>query len=216
MRTASLRLGVNRVDTLVIHDLDRNYHDDTAVFDTHCQALKMGGFKALRELKDAGEIEAIGAGVNTSEMIAPMAEELDLDFLLVAMPYTLLDQSALSDGFAACAANKVSVVIGAPYASGLLATGLVDDAKYNYGNASPEIILKTRVIIETCERHGVALPAAALQFVLAHPLVASVIPGAVSAKEVGDNLRHLSASIPAAFWSDLKSKGLIEDTAPTP
>ncbi len=210
------RLGVTHVDILVIHDLDRGYHQSEDVFDRHWRDLNAGGLKALHELKDAGDIQAIGAGVNTADMITPMARDLGLDFLLVAMPYTLLDQAALNDGFQVCAANEVSVVIGAPFASGLLATGIVDDAKYNYGAADGDVLGKVRAISDICERFDVALPAAALQFVLAHRLVASVIPGAVSAGQIESNLQHLAATIPAEFWQALRDEGLIDADAPTP
>lgn len=211
-----MRLGLNRIDLLVIHDLDRGYHAEPSVFGAHWRDLATGGMEALLELKMAGDVRAIGAGVNSADMIVPMATEIDVDFLLVAMPYTLLDQSALHEGFAECEANDVSVVIGAPYASGLLATGIVEQAKYNYENADPVIIRRVRAIIEVCRRHDVALPAAALQFVLAHPLVASVIPGAISAEQVRENVSFLSAPIPEEFWSDLKATGLIDAMSPTP
>ncbi len=210
------RLAVTHVDVLIIHDLDRGYHQSDDVFDRHWRDLNTGGLKALHELKNAGDIQAIGAGVNTPDMIAPMAGDLDLDFLLVAMPYTLLDQAALHDGFPICQANDVSVVIGAPFASGLLATGIVDDAKYNYGAADADVLDKVGAISEICERFDVALPAAALQFVLAHPLVASVIPGAVSAAQIESNLNHLAATIPVEYWRALRDGGLIEADAPTP
>jgi len=210
------RLGLNRIDILVIHDLDREYHHDPVAFDAHWSDLVSSGWRALQELKEAGEIKAIGAGVNAVEMIAPMAEQLDVDFLLVAMPYTLLGQSALDQGFEVCDANSISVVIGAPFASGLLATGAVDDAKYNYSDADSNILAKTRMIAGVCAKHGVALPAAALQFVLAHPVVTSVIPGAVSGKQIEENIAHLEAHIPAEFWADLRAENLIDRRAPTP
>lgn len=211
-----MRLGLNRIDLLVIHDLDRSYHADEVGFDAHWRHLTSGGMRALTELKRAGDILAIGAGVNTGDMIAPMAMDLDVDFLLIAMPYTLLDQSALLAGFPECEARGVGVVIGAPFASGMLATGAVDQAKYNYAGATADMISKVRNIVRICRKHDVALPAAALQFVLAHPIVASVIPGAAGAEEVRENVRHLVAPIPAGFWEELRAEGLIVASAPTP
>ncbi len=210
------RLGLNQIDFLIIHDLDRDYHSDPVAFAAHWSDLRTGGARALLELKDAGEITAIGAGINAGEMIAPMATGLDVDFLLVAMPYTLLAQPALDEGFDACTANEISVVIGSPFASGLLATGVTGDAKYNYTDAEPAILAKTDAISKLCDRYGVALPAAALQFVLAHPLVASVIPGAVSTEQIEQNLLHLDAQIPVEFWNDLRADSLIDIRAPTP
>ncbi len=210
------RLSLNRIDILVIHDLDREYHKDPAVFNRHWADLTSGGIRALHELKKAGDVQAIGAGVNVVDMLAPMATQLDLDFCLVAMPYTLLEQSALTEGFQACEANSVSVIIGSPFASGLLATGIVEDAKYNYAEADRRILEKTMAIVRVCEEFRVALPAAALQFVLAHPLVASVIPGAASRDQINQNLVHLNAEIPSDFWTKLRDLNLLDGRAPTP
>ena len=115
-----------------------------------------------------------------------------------------------------CARRGIKVVIGAPFASGILVTGSGAGAKYAYGAASPEMQAKVQGIEAVCRAHGVRLPVAALQFVLAHPAVASVIPGAARASEVEDNVASLGVSIPAGFWSDLKSEGLIDKDAPVP
>ena len=149
-------------------------------------------------------------GINNNEALENTATLVDLDFCLVAMPYTLLDQASLHPGMATCQKRGVSVIIGAPFASGILVTGSSGPAHYAYGKASPEIQAKVRGIEAVCAAHKVALPAAALQFVLAHPIVASVIPGAAKPEEVVQNVASLQAAIPAAFWSDLKSQGLID------
>lgn len=211
-----MRLGINAVDTLVIHDLDHGYHNAEA-FAAHWRNLADGGMRALQELKAGGEVRAIGAGVNAdAEMSARMAEGLDLDFLLVAMPYTLLDQSALDGGFDACMRRGIGVIIGAPFASGLLATGPTAGAKYDYADADAAVVAKAAAIAEVCAAHGVALPAAALRFVLAHPAVASVIPGAVSAEQARANAAHVLAEVPVDLWADLKDKNLLRADAPTP
>lgn len=209
------RLALDRVDALVIHDLDAGYHgaDDLA---RHRRDLAEGGMRALEELKGAGDIQAFGMGINDDEAFETVAPEVDLDFLLVAMPYTLLDQGSLHRGMAACLDRGVSVIVGAPFASGILVTGSGSDAKYGYAAASPEVQERVRGLERVAEAHGVALPAAALQFPLAHPAVASVIPGAARASEVAQNAAALEAAIPEAFWSDLRAEGLIAADAPTP
>ena len=155
-------------------------------------------------------------GINTNAALESTATKVDLDFCLVAMPYTLLDQVSLHTGMAALQKRGVSVIIGAPFASGILVTGSSGPAHYAYGKAPAEIQARVRGIEVVCAAHKVALPAAALQFVLAHPIVASVIPGAAQPTEVTQNIASLQAPIPAGFWSDLKSQGLIDQDAPTP
>ncbi len=132
------------------------------------------------------------------------------------MPYTLLDQEPLETEFPACQERNVGIVIGSPYASGVLATGAGADAKYNYGPVPPALGDKVRRIEAVCGRHGVALPAAALQFPLGHPDVAAVIPGAVSADQVAANVAAMRTEIPNDFWSELKAEGLLRADAPTP
>lgn len=212
-----MRLGLNRIDALTIHDLDRGYHADDATFETHWRKLEAGGFRALKELKVAGDIGAIGAGNNQADLIERFATQLDLDYVLVAMPYTLLDQfvAAPGGGFDVCARRNVSVIIGSPFASGILADPDANKV-YGYEPAKRPILEKVAKIVAVCRAHGVALPAAALQFVLAHPLVASVIPGAVSAQQVRDNAAHVATRLPAAFWAELRDKRLIHPSAPVP
>ncbi len=208
------RLALDTVDALIVHDLDEAYHGEA--YKPHLKALADSGMRALEELKAAGDIKAIGMGINTGFALETIATTVDLDFVLVAMPYTLIDQASLKTGMAACERRGVSVVIGAPFASGILVTGSGGSAKYGYAAASPEIQTKVRGIEAVCTAHGVRLPAAALQFVLAHPSVVAAIPGAARAAEVVDNIASLHAPIPAAFWADLKASGLIDSEAPVP
>jgi D-threo-aldose 1-dehydrogenase len=210
------RLGLARVDLLVIHDVDIGYHDDEAGIERCFRQLEDGGLRALEELKSAGEISGYGAGINEGPMIGRFLERVDLDFLLVAMPYTLLDQAPLDDAFPRCAERGIGVVIGSPFASGILATGPIDGARYNYAPAAPETLDKTRRIAEVCRRHGVPLAAAALQFPLGHPAVAAIIPGAVHPGEVEQNLAHLRTAIPADLWAELKAERLLHPDAPVP
>jgi D-threo-aldose 1-dehydrogenase len=210
------RLGLARVDLLVIHDVDIGYHDDDAGIERCFRELEQGGLRALQGLKAAGEIKGYGAGINEGPMIARFLERLELDFFLVAMPYTLLDQGPLDDAFPKCVRRGIGIVIGSPYASGILATGPIEGARYNYAPAAPEILDKTRRIEAVCRRHSVPLAAAALQFPLGHPAVAAIIPGAVHPKEAGQNLAHLRREIPADLWAELKAEGLLHPEAPVP
>ncbi len=209
------RLALDTVDALVIHDLDPAFHDPETLA-AHENDLISTGMKALEELKAAGEIQAVGMGINQKESLADLAQKVDLDFALVAMPYTLIDQDSLHAGMADCLKKGVSVIIGAPFASGILATGSGGDSKYNYGAASDAVQAKVGKIEAVCAAHDVSLQAAALQFPLAHPAVTSIIPGAARREEIEQNVASLEASVPAAFWSDLKSEGLVHPDAPTP
>ena len=208
------RLALDSVDALVIHDLDAAYHGEH--FAQRQKDLRDTGIRALQELKKSGDIHAYGMGINTDAALEDVASQVGLDFCLVAMPYTLLDQRSLHRGMAALQTRGVSVIIGAPLASGILATGSSGESKYGYGKATPDIQAKVRGLEAVCKAHQVALPAAALQFVLAHPIVVSEIPGAARASEVVANVKHIEAAIPAGFWSDLKAQKLIDPDAPVP
>jgi D-threo-aldose 1-dehydrogenase len=214
--TSLARLGLNRVDALLIHDLDPRFHGSEAGVARGLGQLDSGGgYQALVDLQARGEIRAIGAGINLVGMIPRFLERFHLDFFLVAMPYTLLDQHGL-DELQICAERDISVVIGAPYASGILARGPGPGATYRYAPAKPDVIAKVERIAAVCKRHDVPPAAAAIQFPLGHPAVVSVIPGPVTAEEVRQNLAWLSRDIPDALWTELKQEGLIVADAPTP
>ncbi|MCC2669314.1 MAG: aldo/keto reductase [Armatimonadetes bacterium] len=212
-----MRLGVPRVDGLLIHDLDFLFHKtEEAVVGYLDQLEHQGGFAALQELRDRGEIRAIGAGINQLGMIPRFLERFDMDFFLVAMPYTLLSQEALEHELPLCEERGCGIVIGAPFASGILARGPVSGATYAYSPAAAEIMEKTRRIRAVCERHDVPMGAAALQFPLAHPAVAAIIPGPNSPEQARQNLEWLQAEIPSGLWAELKAEGLLQADAPTP
>ena len=151
-----------------------------------------------------------------TKMIPYFLENFDMDFMLVAMPYTLLDQKPLEDILPACIEKGVSVVIGSPYASGILATGPVEGALYNYAPAESAVLEKTRDIKAVCDSHDVSLQAAAMQFPLGHASVISVIPGATTPGHVADNIDNLTTQIPASLWTDLKTEQLLVADAPVP
>jgi D-threo-aldose 1-dehydrogenase len=149
-------------------------------------------------------------------MIPRFVEHFDMDYFLVAMPYTLIDQQALDEEFPLCEKRDIGVIIGAPFASGILAQGTVPGARYGYQAAGDKVLQRVAQFERVCASHGVPLGAAALQFPLGHRAVASVIPGGGSEHEVRSNLEWMSASIPAALWSDLRGEGLLRDDAPVP
>jgi D-threo-aldose 1-dehydrogenase len=149
-------------------------------------------------------------------MMPRFLDLMDLDFFLVALPYTLLDTDVLDSEFPRCTELGVGFVIGAPFGSGILATGAVPGARYRYGDATPEILAKVKRIEAVCGRHGVPLPAAALQFPLGHRGVASVIPGALLPGHVDRNVAAFRHVIPADFWAELKHEGLLRADASVP
>ncbi|MGA3402533.1 MAG: aldo/keto reductase [Acetobacteraceae bacterium] len=210
------RLGLPRIDLLLIHDLDIAHHATEAKLAAYLTELHNGGCRALTELKQAGLIGGIGAGINEPGMMPRLLDLMDLDCFLVALPYTLLDTDVLDSEFPRCAARGVGIVIGATFASGILATGAVPGARYRYADATPQVLAKVQRIEAVCARHHVPLPAAALQFPLGHPSVAAVIPGALRPEHVTRNVAAFRHAIPAAFWAELKHEGLLRADAPVP
>jgi D-threo-aldose 1-dehydrogenase len=198
------RLGLDRVDIVYIHDPD-----------DHWEAAIGEAFPALADLRSQGMVRAIGAGMNQWEMELRFAREGDFDVFLLAGRYTLLEQESLPF-VEHCAANGISVVVGGPYNSGVLADPLAAGATYNYRPAPSDVVQRALRLKEVCDRHSVPLQAAALQFALAHPAVAAVIPGAQSVAEVQENVAMAHAPIPRGLWNQLRSEGLISPGAPAP
>ncbi len=207
------RIGVDRVDILYVHDIDALVHGgrDTAVARTR-QLFDEGGWRALSELRSSGDVCAIGIGVNEWQPCALMLELADPDLFLLAGRYTLIETEPLTTLFPECEKRGVGIIIGGPYNSGILAGG----DTYNYGDVPADIAETVSHLRSLCDRHKVKLPSAALQFVLAHPAVTSVIPGPMSAEEVLGNVGFMDEPIPAEFWADLKDAGVIPGNAPVP
>jgi D-threo-aldose 1-dehydrogenase len=207
------RLGVERIDVLLIHDIGRMTHGDqhAALFDV---AMR-GAYRALDELRAAGAVKAIGLGVNEIEVCLEAMEHGDFDCFLLAGRYTLLEQRALDQLLPRCERRNVSIILGGPYNSGLLAGRPQAGATWNYAPAPPEVLARAQRLHDVCNAHGVALAAAALQFPLFHPNVSSVIPGVRNASELRQNLAYMSERLPAVLWRDLKTQGLVRSDAPT-
>jgi len=206
------RLGIDRVDVLFIHDIDPVTHASDAVSENHVRDLASSGMKALDELKRSGVTRAIGTGLNITATTERLVRELDLDLVLLAGRYTLLEQGTLDTLYPLCLERKVGVVAAGVFNSGLLAGG----GTYNYAKAPDDLVARARRLDDVCKRHGVSLPAAAIQFPAHHPAVVSTIFGAVSAAEVRANLANLATHAPNALWRDLKSSGLLDQRAPVP
>src|SRR3984885_3203058 len=179
------RLNLAHVDILNIHDPDDHWEEAIDIV-----------YPALHQLRSEGVVRAVGVGMNQAEMLARFAREGDFVCLLVAGRYTLIDHAALRDLLPLCEKKGISVIIGGPFNSGILATGARPGATYNYVDASPAMIEKVKAIEAVCEQYHVPLPAAALQFPMAHPAVAAIIPGARSATEVEQNVRLFGHFIP--------------------
>ena len=208
------RLALERMDICFIHDIDRFTRGDEQpeVFE---QAMN-GSWKALERLRDEGVVKAIGVGVNEWEVCHEALKRRDFDCFLLAGRYTLLEQESLDCFLPLCEERGAAVVVGGGFNSGILATGAVEGAKYNYAPAPAHIMEKTSKIEMVCAEHAVPLPAAALQFVVAHPAVPSFIAGTRTVVQLEKNLAWFTHPIPSEFWTDLKSKGLIREDAPTP
>lgn len=211
------RLGIANADVLLVHDVCVFSQGSQEASDAKVRELfDGGGYRALTELRAAGEIAAIGAGVNEWQVCEKLLGLGDFDGFLLAGRYTLLEQEALDTFLPLCEQRDVGILLGGPYNSGILATGAVPGAKYNYADAPPEILDRVRKIEAVCTAHDTPLIAAALQFVLGHPCVKTVIPGAVSAAEVRSNVALLERAIPDSLWSDLQGEGLIRPDSPLP
>jgi D-threo-aldose 1-dehydrogenase len=204
------RMGIEQIDMLLIHDLDRRTHGD-AFHLVFTQAMD-GAYRALAQLRGEGTIRAVGLGVHEVDVCLIAAAAGEFDCFMLAGPYTLLDRSADEALLPLCAARGISVLSGGPFASGILATGAVADARYMYEAASADVRDRVRRIAEICATHAIPLPAAALQFPLQCPVVASVVTGAVSRDEVTQNIALMDVEIPLTFWDDLRTAGLLWST----
>ena len=214
-----LRLS-REIDVLYVHDLGQRAHGDD--HPKRFAEFMDGGYRALRQLRDSGAVRAIGLGVNEWQVCEQALAHGDYDIMLLAGRYTLLEQSALETFLPLCEQRNVSIVVGGPYNSGILAhDGRLGERRktplmYEYQPAPPEIIARVAALEAVCDSYRVPLAAAALQFPLAHPQVISVIPGMGNPQEVRGAKEWLTMAIPAAFWTELRSQGLVRPDAPLP
>ena len=211
-----LRLGLARIDVVLIHDVDVISQGSQAEADRRFRETMAGCYPALVELRRAGAIRAIGTGLNETEMTLRFAREADLDCVMLAGRYTLLEQGALDELLPLCERKGMSMLLAAPFNSGILVTGAHAGATYDYKPAPPVVLDKVARIEAVCRRHGVDLPTAALQFPLAHPRLASIVAGATKPGEVEQNVARMAKPIPADLWRELKHEGLLAAAAPVP
>ena len=197
------RLGLDRVDILYLHDPD-----------DHWDAASTTGIDTLVELRDQGVVSAIGAGMNQSAMLAEFVRRCDVDIMMLAGRYTLLDQSALDDLLPLAVERRVGVVAAGVYNSGLLSKAEVSgDSHFEYQSAPPEMVERARAIARICEEHGVTLPEVAVQFPLRHPAVVSAVLGARDGRQAEGAIERSAASIPEVLWNDLEAQGYLRALA---
>ncbi|MEO7495050.1 MAG: aldo/keto reductase [Massilia sp.] len=205
------RLGTTRIDILFVHDIGSMTHGDQHAHYWH-QLTAGGGFRALEELRASGQVKAIGLGVNEWEVVHASMQECALDCTLLAGRYTLLEQTSLFPLLDDCARHGNAIVIGGPFNSGILA----GSKKFNYADAPADIVARVDAIDAVCRAFDVPLPAAALQFPMAHPAVVSCIPGGRDLGQLTQNAAWFEQPIPVALWHELKVRGLIDERAPVP
>jgi D-threo-aldose 1-dehydrogenase len=197
------RLGLDDIDILYLHDPD-----------DHWEAAATTGIDALIELREQGVVRAIGAGMNQSAMLTEFVRRCDVDIVMLAGRYTLLDQSAGEDLLPIAADRGIAVVAAGVYNSGLLSRETVpDDAYYEYQPAPEHLVARARGIAEVCAQYGVTLPQAAVQFPLRHPAVMSVVVGARDAAQATGSLERYDAKVPAELWVELEESGYLGPVA---
>lgn len=209
------RLLTDHLDMMLVHDVDVYTHG-TEAQKGYFETAVTDGFRALEKLRDEGVVSAIGFGVNETDVLNEAVERTDSDVVLLAGRYTLLEQEPLDDLLPLCASRNTSVILGGVYNSGILATGSVEGAKFNYSVAPGHIRARVSQIEDICRSYDVPLPAAALQFAYAHPAVASICIGSRNERQQEQTARYCTHPIPDQFWDDLRENGLLRSDAPTP
>ncbi|MBV9634712.1 MAG: aldo/keto reductase [Methylobacteriaceae bacterium] len=204
------RLGIDRIDIAHIHDIV-----ELASGISHVREAMHETYPALAELRDKGEISAVGVGAQVNSVLVELGTTCDFDCFLIAGRYTMLDQSAIDEVMPLCLARNIAVIIGSPYNTGILHDP-TPNATFDFVQAPSELIGKAQQLKAICDRHRVPLPAAAIQFPFAHPAVAQVLTGARSAAEIKENVQFMRVQIPPELWRDLRKSGLIHPKAPLP
>lgn len=209
-----LRLGRDHIDIVLVHDLDVWTHGDQ-LEPLYAEAMD-GAVRALTELRESGVIRGYGVGVNEADMAERFARDSDPDAILLAGRYSLLEQPALASFLPLAEERDIGVILGGVFNSGILATGAVPGARYDYVEAPPEILERVHRIETACERHGVPLRRAALRFVFGHSAVSCVVLGAVRPEEVLAQVADFHAPVPPELWGELVDEGLLDPGAPVP
>jgi D-threo-aldose 1-dehydrogenase len=210
-----LRTGLSRFDVLLIHDCDVWTHGKDGAGPRFKEAMD-GAYKALDKLRSEKTVGAIGFGINEADTCVKFARAGDFDVAMMAGRYSLLIQNGLAEFLPLALEKKIGVMLAGVFNSGILATGAVPGARFEYAPPPPDIVDRVRRIETICARHGASIRRAAIQFAMAHPAVVSVVLGAVKPAEAEANARDGELKAPAALWSELKSAGLIDPAAPTP
>lgn len=213
------RLQTDRVDIVLVHDPDESVSNEPGAdlyARSHFDEVMEHTYPVLHDMRSEGTVGAIGLGMNQWQMLRDFARAGDWDCFLLAGRYTLLEQEPLDELLPLCVERGVRIILGGPYNSGILATGAVEGATYNYGPAGEDVLARVRGIESVCARHNVPLQAAALQFPLGHPAVATIIPGARSVEELTSNVGFLKTAIPSTFWEELAHEGFVREDAPVP
>lgn len=210
-----LRIGTDRIDIALIHDVDVFTHGADDLEMRFGEAVN-GAYRALDQLRSQGAVKAIGVGVNEADVCVRFANAGSFDAMLLAGRYSLLEQPALDEFLPLAQRNGIGVMLGGVFNSGILATGAVRGARYNYKDAPPEVVPRVVRIEQVCRAHEVPLIDAALQFALGHVAVSSIVPGAETPEQFRNNIRSVTRPVPSCLWSDLKAEGLLNSEAPTP
>lgn len=208
------RLGTSHIDIALIHDVTAKWRGEA--FEASYRQSIEGAYRALDRLRSEGVIGAVGVGINEVDTLIRYSADADFDCFMLAGRYTLIDQTALPVLLPICEQKRITILLAAPFQSGILVTGARPGAKFWYADAPPEIIAQVQRIEQVCARHGVSLQAAAIQFPLAHPAMGSIAAGYRSPMEVEMALAACRAAIPAAFWAEMKAEALIDAAAPVP
>lgn len=208
------RLGLNKIDMILVHDLDPVVHDANT-FEHHFKSYIEGGYKALDQLRSQGVINAIGLGVKKWEVCADAMQYGNYDCFMLQGNYTLLEQPAFEEFMPRCEKEHISILLAGPFASGILATGTKKGGYFHHQKANEVILAKVKKIEDICERYSVSLQAAAIQFPLKHPVIASVVIGTASPLSIERNIGYANEQIPSAFWDALKAEKIIPEKAPT-
>ena len=209
-----LRMGLDRLDIVLIHDCDRWTHGPDA--DLRFKEAMDGAYQALDKLRSEKVVGAIGVGINEADTCVKFGKAGDFDVTMMAGRYSLLDQSGLEEFLPLAEQKKMGILLAGVFNSGILATGAIPNAKYDYSNASPELLEKVRKMEAVCKAHGTTIRRAALQFPLGHPAVVAAVLGGVKPEEVISNAKDLNEKVPADLWSELKAQKLLPAHVPVP